>query len=61
MPSARAVLRDTDIVLPSVSMIHLLILAVHLLATIAKLVRPGGVRAVVAESLLLTYLSMANS
>ena len=26
-------------------MIHLLILAVHLLATIAKLVRPGGVRA----------------
>ena len=35
------------------SMIHLLILAVHLLATIVKLVRPGGVRAVVAESLLL--------
>src|SRR4051812_18659426 len=34
-------------------MIHLLILAVHLLATIAKLVRPGGVRAVVAESLVL--------
>jgi hypothetical protein len=31
------------------SMIHLLILAVHLLATVAKLVRPGGVRAVVAE------------
>jgi hypothetical protein len=27
--------------------------AVHLLATIAKLVRPGGVLAVVAESLLL--------
>jgi putative transposase len=42
-------------VLPSVSMIHLLILAVHLLATIAKLVRPGGVRAVVAEPLLLTH------
>jgi len=38
-------------------MIHLLILAVHLLATIAKIVRPGGVRAVVAESLLLKYLS----
>ena len=37
--------------LPSVSMIHLLILAVHLLATIAKLVRPGGVRAVAAEFL----------
>ncbi len=35
------------------SMIHLLVLAVHLLATIAKLMRPGGVRAVVAESLLL--------
>jgi hypothetical protein len=34
-------------------MMHLLILAVHLLATIAKLVRPGGVRAVVAESLVL--------
>ena len=36
-------------------MIHLLILAVHLLTTIAKLVRPGGVRAVVAESLLLKH------
>ena len=35
------------------SMIYLLVLAVHLLATIAKLMRPGGVRAVVAESLLL--------
>jgi hypothetical protein len=34
-------------------MIHLLVLAVHLLTTIAKLLRPGGVRAVVAESLLL--------
>jgi hypothetical protein len=33
-------------------MIHLFILAVHLLAT----VRPGGVRAVVAESLVLTHL-----
>jgi putative transposase len=33
-------------------MVHLLILAVHVLATIAKLVRPGGVRAVVAESAL---------
>ena len=31
-------------------MIHLLILAVHLLTTMAKLVRPGGIRAVVAES-----------
>ncbi len=36
-------------------MIHLLILAVHLLATIAKLVRPGGVRAVAAESLVLKH------
>jgi hypothetical protein len=34
---------------------HLLIFAIHLLATIAKLVRPGGVRAVVAESLLLKH------
>jgi len=31
----------------------LLLLAVHLLATVAKLLRPGGVRAVAAESLLL--------
>ena len=37
------------------SMIHLLILAVHLLATISKIMRPGGVRAVVAESVLLKY------
>jgi hypothetical protein len=36
-------------------MIHLLILVVHLLATIAKILRPGGVRAVVAESLLLKH------
>src|SRR5262245_39677076 len=36
-------------------MIPLLMLAVHLLATIAKLLRPGGVRAVVAESLLLKH------
>ena len=36
-------------------MIHLLILAVHLLATIAKLLRPDGVRVVVAESLLLKH------
>jgi hypothetical protein len=45
-------------------MMHLLILAVHLLATIAKLVRPGGVRAVVAESLLLKHQlghQLANS
>jgi hypothetical protein len=42
-------------------MIHLLILAVHLLVTIAKLVRPGGVRAVVAESLLLKQQSKGCS
>src|SRR5207253_8826716 len=44
-----------------VSMIHLLILAVHLLATIAKLVRPGGVRAVVAESLVLKHQLLISS
>jgi putative transposase len=42
-------------------MIHLLILAVHLLSTIAKLVRPGGVRAVVAESLLLKQQLLISS
>jgi putative transposase len=42
-------------------MIHLLILAVHLLATIAKLLRPGGVRAVVAESLLLKHQLVIGS
>jgi hypothetical protein len=42
-------------------MIHLLILAVHLLVTIAKLVRPGGVRAVVAESLLLKQQLLISS
>ena len=47
--------------LPSVPMIHLLILAVHLLTTIAKLVRPGGVRAVVAESLVLKHQLLISS
>jgi hypothetical protein len=42
-------------------MIHLLILAVHLLATIAKLLRPGGVRAIVAESLLLKHQLVISS
>jgi putative transposase len=42
-------------------MIHLLLLAVHLLAIIAKLVRPGGVRAVVAESLLLKHQLVISS
>jgi len=48
-------------VLPFMSMIHLLILAVHLLAIIAKLLRPGGVRVVVAESLLLKHQLVINS
>ena len=34
---------------------ELLILVIHLLVTAAKLLRPGGVRAVVAESLLLKH------
>ena len=42
---------DAETVLPT--MIHLLLLVVHLLATIAKLLSLGGVRVVVAESLLL--------
>ena len=42
-------------------MMHLLLLAVHLLATIAKLVRPGGARAVVAESLLLKQQLLISS
>src|ERR1700687_140487 len=37
------------------SMRDLLLLAVHLLVTCAKLLRPGGVRAVAAESLLLKH------
>jgi hypothetical protein len=39
----------------------LLILAVHLLVTVAKLLRPGGARAVAAESLLLKHqLQISN-
>jgi putative transposase len=34
---------------------ELLILAIHLLVTVCKLVRPGGVRAVAAESLMLKH------
>ena len=49
------------LVLRSMSMIHLLILAVHLLATIAKLLRPGGVRSVMAESLLLRHRLIISS
>ena len=43
------------------SMFHLLRLAGHLLATIAKLLRPGGVRVVVAESLLLKHQLVISS
>src|ERR1700686_4083319 len=40
---------------------ELLILALHLLATFAKLLRPGGVRVLAAESLLLKHqLLMSN-
>jgi hypothetical protein len=39
----------------------MLLLAVHLLVTVAKLLRPGGVRAVAAESLLLKHqLQISN-
>ena len=41
------------------SMRDLLLLAVHLLVTFAKLLRPGGVRAVAAESLLLKHQLLA--
>ena len=34
----------------------LIILAVHVIATVMKLVRPGGVRAVLAESVLATSI-----
>ena len=34
---------------------ELLILAIHLLVTLVKLLRPGGVRTVAAESLLLKH------
>jgi hypothetical protein len=47
-------------VLPSRS-IHLLILAVYVLATIAKLLRPCGVGAVVAESTLLKHQLVISS
>ena len=34
---------------------ELALLAIHLLVTLAKLLRPGGIRAVAAESLLLKH------
>ena len=39
---------------------HLLIIAVHLSATIANLACPGGVRATVAESLLLKHVLLTR-
>jgi hypothetical protein len=39
----------------------LLILAIHLLVTFAKLLRPGGVRAIVAESLALKHQLLMES
>jgi hypothetical protein len=43
------------------SMRELVILAIHLLATLGKLLGPGGVRAVAAESLVLKHqLLIAN-
>jgi hypothetical protein len=40
---------------------EILILAVHFLVTVAKLLRPGGVRAVAAESLLLKHQLVISS
>ena len=40
---------------------EILILAIHLLVTLAKLLRPGGVRAVAAESLLLKHQLLINN
>lgn len=42
-------------------MCELLLLAIHLLVTLAKLLRPGGVRAVAAESLLLKHQIMIRN
>ena len=39
----------------------LIILAIHLLVTLAKMARPGGVRAVAAESLLLKHPLLISS
>lgn len=38
-----------------------LILAIHLVVTFAKLLRPGGLRAVAAEPLLLKHLSVPKT
>jgi hypothetical protein len=43
-----------SVLLPS-SMRNLAVLLIHLIATLARLLGPGGVRSVVAESLLLKH------
>jgi hypothetical protein len=43
------------------SMRDLLILAIHLVVTFAKLLRPGGIRAVAAESLVLKHQLMISN
>jgi hypothetical protein len=40
---------------------HLAVLFLHLLATVARLVGPGGARSVVAESVLVKQLSFART
>ena len=40
---------------------ELLILVIHLVVTFAKLLRPGGARAVAAESLLLKHQLLINN
>jgi hypothetical protein len=37
---------------------ELLLLAIHLIVTVAKLLRPGGARSVAAESLLLNHRAL---
>ena len=40
---------------------NLLLLAIHLIVTVAKLLRPGGVRTVAAESLLLRHQMLTSN
>jgi hypothetical protein len=51
----RAALRALALMVRFAPMRELLILAIHLLVTFARLLRPGGVRGVAAESLLLKH------
>jgi len=48
-------LRTLVVMVRFAPMRDLFILAIHLLVTVGKLLRPGGVRAVAAESLLLKH------